>query len=98
MTAKDRRRSRRKAAKARQATAKAWPCERCSTRLFDSALESSAIFTNADGVAEKLVCADCLTIDEITDMIILETTREVAVSTDGRIWNRPKVSLFMERD
>jgi hypothetical protein len=70
-------------------------CARCSKRLpKGQLLEDSILFTNA-GVPESLVCGSCLTVEELADAVILEVTRDVAVSRDGRIWNRPTYSMKM---
>jgi hypothetical protein len=77
--------------------AKVAKCDRCKSRLRNRRWNSSVAFTSA-GAITALVCPDCLTAEEYIDSEMLAATHEVAVTTNGLIMSRPKVSLSLECD
>jgi hypothetical protein len=70
-------------------------CQRCSKRLRRRTyLDSMAMLK--DGSIDHLVCPDCLTLAEYTEMTVRAATTDVGITPDGRILTRAKASPVQE--
>jgi hypothetical protein len=72
--------------------AKVGRCERCSDMLHGRRFMNSMAKLK-DGKVDYHVCTDCLSVQEMVEMVIREATTEVGVTPDGRYLTRPKIRI-----
>jgi hypothetical protein len=72
--------------------AKVGRCERCSD-VLDGRRFMNSMAKLKDGKVDYHVCIDCLSVQEMAEMVIRESTTEVGVTPDGRYLTRPKVRM-----
>jgi hypothetical protein len=72
--------------------AKITRCDRCSNRLRGRRFMDSMAKLK-DGRIDHHICADCLSTEEMAEMIIREATTDIGVTPDGRFLTRPKVRM-----
>jgi hypothetical protein len=67
-------------------------CDRCSDTLRGSRFLNSMAMLK-DGRVDRHICTDCLSLEEMAELIIRESTTDIGITRDGRYMTRPKVQL-----
>jgi hypothetical protein len=67
--------------------AKAGRCQRCGDMLHGPRFLNSMTKLKA-GFVDHYVCTDCLSVEEMAEMVIREATTDVGITRDGRYLSR----------